>query len=178
MSSTQLADVREELADLDAALAVLLELERRRERRAGAPLGLQRDRQRLAGVLRERRLGVERVDVRRAAVHEQVDDALRLGGKRRLLRRERIDAAIGAACSSRSPSSAQRDAPMPMPQRDSSSRRVTNRSAMLHALSSSIDEHELVGLQQHLRVPLPDDQRLRPADRRSRSSRSRSARPT
>ena len=36
-------------------------------------------RQRLAGVLRQRRLGVEGIDVRRAAVHEQVDDALGLG---------------------------------------------------------------------------------------------------
>ena len=42
-------------------------------------------RQRLAGVLRQRRLGVERVDVRRPAVQEEVDDALRLAGKVRLL---------------------------------------------------------------------------------------------
>ena len=56
--------VLEQLADLDAALAVLLELERRGERRPGLPLGRQvLRRQRLAGVFLERRLGVERIDV-------------------------------------------------------------------------------------------------------------------
>ena len=43
---------------------------------------------------RQRRLRIEGVDVRRAAVHEQVQDALRLGGERRLLRSERIDRRI------------------------------------------------------------------------------------
>ena len=76
----QPADVREELADLDAALAVRRELERRRH--AGPPRLRRWARSRsacgpLAVVLRERRLGVERVDVRRPAVHEQEDDPLR-----------------------------------------------------------------------------------------------------
>ena len=41
-------------------------------------------------VLVEQRLGVEGVDLRRAAVHEQVDDALGLAGEVRLLGRQRI----------------------------------------------------------------------------------------
>ena len=48
-------------------------------------------RQRLAGVLRQRRLGVERIDLRRPAVDEDVDDVLRLRREVRLLRRERVD---------------------------------------------------------------------------------------
>ena len=48
-------------------------------------------RQRLAVVLVEHRLGVERVDLRRPAVHEQVDDVLRLRREVRLLRRERVE---------------------------------------------------------------------------------------
>ncbi len=47
-------------------------------------------RQRLAGILRQRRLGIERIDVRRPAVHEQVDDALGLGRKVRRARRQRV----------------------------------------------------------------------------------------
>ena len=42
--------------------------------------------QRLAGVLRQRGLGVERVDVRRAAVEEEMDDPLRLAREVRRLR--------------------------------------------------------------------------------------------
>ena len=45
-----------------------------------------RSRQRLAVVLVEQRLGVEGVDLRRPAVHEQVDDVLGLGREVRLLR--------------------------------------------------------------------------------------------
>ena len=56
MSSMLSADVREQLADLDAALAIFAELERRGKRRAGLALGAQIvDRQRLAGVLRQQR---------------------------------------------------------------------------------------------------------------------------
>ena len=48
----------------------------------GDPLAVpDRGGQLLAGPLREDRLGVEQVDVRRAARHEQVDDPLRLGGE-------------------------------------------------------------------------------------------------
>ena len=44
----------------------------------------------LAGVFVEHRLGVEGVDVRRAAVHEDVDDALGFGGEVGCVRAERI----------------------------------------------------------------------------------------
>ena len=44
-----------------------------------------RHRQLLAGVFCKRRLGIERIDVARPAVHEQVDDALGLGRKMRQL---------------------------------------------------------------------------------------------
>src|SRR5262249_49744944 len=54
-----------------------------RRHRAGEGVG-----QRLAVELRQRRLGVEGIDVRRAAVHEQPDDAPGGGGEVRLLRRE------------------------------------------------------------------------------------------
>ena len=75
------ADVRKQLAHLHAALAVLLERERRLEQAPGLPFG--RDvpaGQRLPVVLVEHRLGVEAVDLRQAAVHEQEDDVLRPGG--------------------------------------------------------------------------------------------------
>ena len=49
----------------------------------------------LAGVLGEQRLGVERVDVRRPAVHEQVDDVLGLGREVRRVRQQRIAAGRG-----------------------------------------------------------------------------------
>ena len=77
MSSMQAADVREQLADLDAALAVLVELPGRRQQVAGRrELELRLgERQRLAVHLGELRLGVEGIDVRDAAVHEQEDDA-------------------------------------------------------------------------------------------------------
>ena len=97
MSSMHLGDVRKELADLDAALAVLLELERRREGRAGLALGAAGCRvgSALPAYFCQRRLGIERIDVRRAAVHEQVDDALGLGGKLRRLGQERVAARHG-----------------------------------------------------------------------------------
>ena len=79
-----LAHMREDLADLDPALAVGLELEGRAERSACLPLGTQvAHRQGLAVVLRQLGLGVERVDLRRSAVHEQVDHPLGLGGELR-----------------------------------------------------------------------------------------------
>ena len=80
----------EQLADLDAALAVLRELERRAHGRAGLALGAQiAAGQRLAVILVQQRLGIERVDLRRPAVHEQVHDLLGLAGKVRRLGRQR-----------------------------------------------------------------------------------------
>src|SRR5512135_551526 len=66
-----------ELADLDAAGAVLFEPERRaHELAAGLPTRLERVRGGLAVMLGEPGLGVEGIDVRRPAVHEQEDDML------------------------------------------------------------------------------------------------------
>ena len=84
--------VREKLADRDAALAVLLEFERRAQQVAGlarndARLG---ERQGLAVVAIEERLVIEGVDLRGAAMHEQEDDALGPRGKMRRARGQRI----------------------------------------------------------------------------------------
>ena len=75
---------------------MLRELERRGEGRAGPALGAEvAGGQRLARVLGERGLGVEGIDVGRAAVHEEVDDALGLGREVRLLGREWVGRGIG-----------------------------------------------------------------------------------
>ena len=71
-----LANVRQRFADLDPALPVWPELERRRHEAGRVWLLVN-----LAGrlgvfVFLQRRLGVERVDMRRAAVHEQEDHPL------------------------------------------------------------------------------------------------------
>ena len=77
------ADVREELADLEAALAVARELERRLHQRAGPALGGHGAAgKRLAVILRQHRLGIEAVHLRQPAVHEQEDDVL---GARRMM---------------------------------------------------------------------------------------------
>lgn len=87
-----LAEFRENLADLDTALAHLGELERRRQRRAADEVHL------LVGVLRHLRLRIPRVEMRRPALCENVDDMLGLGREMRLARRERVDdGAVGAA---------------------------------------------------------------------------------
>ena len=72
-----LAEMREQLTDLDAALAVLFERERRLHERAGLALrGHRTAGERLPVVLREHGLGIERIDLREAAIHEEEDDAL------------------------------------------------------------------------------------------------------
>ena len=86
--------MREQLADRDPALAVLPEPERRAEQiprlaRHHPRLG---ERQGLAVVALQERLMVERVDLRRPAVHEQEDDPLRAGREMSLARRQRIAA--------------------------------------------------------------------------------------
>jgi len=55
-----LPDVRENLADLDTALAELLKLEGGGKRRASAPLCLQRNRNGFTAVAGERRLRIKR----------------------------------------------------------------------------------------------------------------------
>ena len=82
MSSTHVAEVREQVADPLAALAVLLELPLRPDDAALVLLAAaaeRLDRDRLAVEAVELRLVVEGIDVARPAVHEQEDDALRLG---------------------------------------------------------------------------------------------------
>ncbi len=94
----QFTDVLEDLGNFQPALAVLLECEGRLERRAclafGGPIG----RDRLAVVLGEHRLGVERIDMRRPAVHEQMHDPFCLAGKLRRLRQHRRYRAARRAC--------------------------------------------------------------------------------
>ena len=88
--NVRLGRAGEELAHLDAALAVLLERERRAQGRTGFALGAKsRPGKRLAVVLRQHRLGVERIDVRRAAIHEQMDDLFGPRGEMRRLGRQR-----------------------------------------------------------------------------------------
>ncbi len=83
-----------QLADLDAALAVLLGLERRGHQLADpGPAGLleQSIGHRLTVQLFQARLGVEGIDVRRTAVHEQEDHPFGPGGKVRSPWSQRID---------------------------------------------------------------------------------------
>ena len=111
----QLAEVRQPVADLDAALAVLLEADLERiEHVALLAVGVVDDDDAgqlqllrvldvlerrlgdgLAGVLREHRLGVEALQVADAAVHEQPDDALGLGREVRLAVGRRPAALLG-----------------------------------------------------------------------------------
>jgi len=85
-----LGDVRKDLADFDAALAVSLKFERGGHDRAGLAFGreVHRGRKFFAGVFRESRLGIERVEMRGAAPHEQVNHPLGLTKKLRLFGRE------------------------------------------------------------------------------------------
>src|SRR5438309_12112464 len=86
----------EQLARLEAALAEAGELERRAQGRASRPLGLQMQRQPLAVILGEHRLGVERVHLAWAAVGEKLDDALRPRLEMRRARGKRIAAGFSS----------------------------------------------------------------------------------
>ena len=66
----------EELADLDAALPVFLELEGRSPRGTGLALGVVVDGDLLAMPAVERGLRIKGVYMRRSAISEDVDDAL------------------------------------------------------------------------------------------------------
>ena len=139
MSSITLPTLAKDLADFDAALAVLLELERRGERRAGLALGGQvRRRQRLAGVFGEPGLG-SNVSTCEPAVQEQVDDVLRLGRQSAAAwapAARRSSSPPAAAVCSISPvcfiKSASANAPKPIPHRESISRRVTGQRIDVH----------------------------------------------
>ena len=83
------AVMRKSSLTLDSALPIALELERGGKGRASPSLGANVfTRQRLAGILGESGLGIERVDVRRPPL-EKVDHALRAGGKVRVLHEQR-----------------------------------------------------------------------------------------
>ena len=72
-----LGGFREDLTDLDAAFAVLLEPERRGQAARGFPLRRQVSLgQHLAFVLLQERLGIEGVDLRRTTVQVDVNDVL------------------------------------------------------------------------------------------------------
>ena len=138
MSSMLSATCENNFADLDAALPVFLELERRGKRRAGLAFrGQVLHRQRLAGILVQGRLGIEGIDVRRAAVGKNMNDSLGLARKLRRLGQERRDIAFRArAAPPNRPwkeDSARPIAPMPMPQRHRKSRRVNARCSGLGA---------------------------------------------
>ena len=75
-----LGQMRQQFRHLDAALAVLLEGERAWHERPRMTLphdDLALSAQRLPGIFVERGLGIERVHVRRTAVHEEMDDRFR-----------------------------------------------------------------------------------------------------
>ena len=85
-----LGRVRENLADLRAALSVPLEFVRARIRRSGFALRPQVvHRKQLTGVFLQRRLWVERIHMRRPAVEENVNHPLGLGREMRPLGQER-----------------------------------------------------------------------------------------
>ena len=94
----RLGGFRKKLADLDATLPVFLELERRAKRAAGLPLGREMNRDFLAVEFRQLGLRIERIHMRRSAVHEKLDVAFDLRGKLRRFDRERIHrAGLGGA---------------------------------------------------------------------------------
>jgi hypothetical protein len=72
-----------------------VELEWRRKRRASFAFGAEGFGKRLAGVFRECRLGIERIDVRRATVAKEMDYPRSFRRKVRLLGRQRISRGVG-----------------------------------------------------------------------------------
>ncbi len=85
-------------ADFNSALAIFVELKWRCECGAGLPFRRQHAAgQGLAGIFGERWLGVERIDVRRAAVHEQMDDVFGTRGEMRRSRQQRVGCRRGSA---------------------------------------------------------------------------------
>src|SRR6266568_2417586 len=86
-------DVRKELAHFDAAPAMLFEFPRRLHQPADVSLRegeRSLERKRLAVIPNQPRLGVERIDARWAAVHEEKDHALGLWLEMGSLRSEGI----------------------------------------------------------------------------------------
>ena len=90
-------EVRQQLRQLGAGLAVLAERERRAEQtrrpfdeREPLPFRDEFRGDLLAVVLLQRRLAVEQVELRRRARHEEIDDVLRLRREVRRARRQRV----------------------------------------------------------------------------------------
>ena len=108
----------------------------------------ERFRNRLAVVLLEQRLGVERVQVARSTVHEEKDHASRPGDQRRVLRRERV------ARGRRTPVPSQ-DARGSQPAKaegaalEKLAPRSCNRFVSGEQCLSSVDVHEFVQVEQH-----------------------------
>jgi hypothetical protein len=91
-----LSDMLKKLANFDPAFTVPFECERRAKRRTRAPLGLQIvHRQRFAVKPRQRRFRIESVDVRGAAIGEDMNDSACLSGEMRRSRRQGGVAADG-----------------------------------------------------------------------------------
>ena len=147
MSSITRRHAREDLADLGTALPVLSELERRSHQVARRAVGLDlRPGQRLAVVLDQHRLRIERIDVRHAAVQEQKDDALALW-RGNAEPSARADPRSCACSTSISPS-----VPKPPPIVRRASRRFI-RVLLIHRT-------ELSRAQQHLHILRPGASRL------------------
>ena len=158
-----LGHVREQRADLGAALAVLVEFPLRpleEDPLVARPVADFRviELDLLADVGGQPGLGIERVDVRDAAGHEQEDDVLRLGRKMR--------ARLGASGSrgSRGRSSASSSGSNPRHQQRTGDRRRSEprrrehdlrHAAMARASAWSIDMQQLVAAQQDPGIGLP-----------------------
>ena len=92
------ADMGEQVADRDAALARVFEGPRRFHQRPGFFVGESEralHRQRLTVIAIEPRLGIERIDARGTTVHEQKDHTFGAGSKVRLFGREGIERGFG-----------------------------------------------------------------------------------
>ena len=93
-----LAQIREDLADLDAALSEFFELEGRLEQVTRLALGFQIGcGHGLAVILGQHRLGVESVHLRGPAIEEQEDHSLGFGSEMRGLHFERVAGELARA---------------------------------------------------------------------------------
>ena len=82
--------MRKKLANLDAALAVLLEFERGAIRGTRLSFGSKIVRYRLTVMFVQSWLGIEGIHLRWSAIHEEMDHRFRLGREVWLLRMHRV----------------------------------------------------------------------------------------
>ncbi len=131
----------EEFADLQTTLAVTMKLERRRKCGTRFAFGQESVGDGLAGVLLQRGLGIEGIDMAGAAVTEELNDSLGLGGEVARLGQQNIGIGSvggGGVCGK---SDVRASPPMPSPVRASSSRRfIIDVGLIGTARSSLIDE--------------------------------------